>query len=343
MLRRADGRRRHPTFEARGIGKFQQISHAPVLTPDEGIITYTPSTGVFVSAREDMHLGGPAAEAPLWPQTASKSVGMTEAGLVLGAGSILVRMGTGADGAQHLALDIDEDRLLALLSVAEGGPVLRRQALPPIEAAAAHWQGRDKALANLRLAFADLPRLRHPTDADRVALAEHLLDAGMAPNALMKELWPGSASDRLDKHNYNRDQPRVPAGSGDEGGQWTSGVTGSSSQARRDREIVVAGQHGPPDEDEKEYEERRQTRETTPEEDVAHSRPIDPMGGLPAGVGPGPYAGRSVPAGPSTRPSPIQRLQVDEIGREAGCHTCGSKDPRTKSGMFIPDHQCLVP
>lgn len=55
---------------------------------------------------------------------------------------------------------------------------------------------------------------------------------------------------------------------------------------------------------------------------------------------PGPYATESIPArGPERDFTAAEREAVNEIGRKHGCHTCGSKDPGTKSGDFIPDHQ----
>ncbi len=62
---------------------------------------------------------------------------------------------------------------------------------------------------------------------------------------------------------------------------------------------------------------------------------------------PGPHAGKSIPARSKGRDfTPEERQQVNDIGNDTGCHTCGSKDPKTKSGNFIPDHQpvsALVP
>ncbi|WP_169730172.1 RHS repeat-associated core domain-containing protein, partial [Chitinimonas koreensis] len=60
---------------------------------------------------------------------------------------------------------------------------------------------------------------------------------------------------------------------------------------------------------------------------------------VPSNVGPGPYAGDSVPAGPSSRPTKEQQDKINEIGDRDGCHTCGTKDPGTKSGNWIGDHQ----
>ncbi len=54
----------------------------------------------------------------------------------------------------------------------------------------------------------------------------------------------------------------------------------------------------------------------------------------------GPHAGESIPArGPERDWKPGEIEAIDRIGRTTGCHTCGSKDPGTTSGHFIPDHQ----
>ncbi|WP_159888400.1 hypothetical protein [Paenibacillus puerhi] len=55
---------------------------------------------------------------------------------------------------------------------------------------------------------------------------------------------------------------------------------------------------------------------------------------------PGPHASKSVPARGKGRDfTKDERDKVNEIGNDTGCHTCGSTDPGTKSGNFIPDHQ----
>lgn len=55
---------------------------------------------------------------------------------------------------------------------------------------------------------------------------------------------------------------------------------------------------------------------------------------------PGPHASESIPArGPGRDFTAAERKAVNEIGRKHGCHTCGTKNPGTKSGDFIPDHQ----
>jgi len=60
----------------------------------------------------------------------------------------------------------------------------------------------------------------------------------------------------------------------------------------------------------------------------------------PAGatLKPGPHAAESVPAsGP--RITTAEQTEINRIGQTSGCHTCGTKDPGTKSGNFVGDHQ----
>ena len=65
-----------------------------------------------------------------------------------------------------------------------------------------------------------------------------------------------------------------------------------------------------------------------------------PNPGGPRTLEPGPHAGESVPArGPQRDFTPEERGAVNRIGQESGCHTCGSTNPGTKSGNFVPDHQ----
>jgi hypothetical protein len=67
--------------------------------------------------------------------------------------------------------------------------------------------------------------------------------------------------------------------------------------------------------------------------------PENPGGGTST-LRPGPYAGESIPAPAPGQPiTPAMRAQLNEIGSETGCHTCGSTNPGTGSGNFIPDHQ----
>ena len=55
---------------------------------------------------------------------------------------------------------------------------------------------------------------------------------------------------------------------------------------------------------------------------------------------PGPHSGRSIPARSSAQEfTDNERAAVDAIGSKTGCHTCGTKNPGTKTGHFVPDHQ----
>ena len=174
-----------------------------------------------------------------WPAIMTRSVEMSDAGLVVGAGSILARMTKASDGPPRLALDADRDRCLAMLSVAWGRPV-GADIFHHVEAASQAWQRGDKALANLRLVFAGLPRLAEPADAYRLCLAEYLLDEGMAPEALMRVLGYPPNVDRLGK--YNPDQQRVPAGNGRRSGEWDFGTGAFTPRfdTTNDGRLVVA-------------------------------------------------------------------------------------------------------
>jgi hypothetical protein len=58
------------------------------------------------------------------------------------------------------------------------------------------------------------------------------------------------------------------------------------------------------------------------------------------GIGPGPFAGNSIPArGPDRDFTADERAKINEIGAETGCHTCGTRDPGTLSSNFVCDHQ----
>ena len=168
----------------------------------------------------------------LWLRPISHAVEINEEGLVLGAGTILARMTRDASGAQVLALDEDQPRLLALLAAAYGRSPASD--LPVhLESAALFWKRGDKALANIRLAIARLPRIDDGADAYRLFLAESLLAEGMAPEALMKLL--GLDGSQSEIAMYDPDQPRVPAGNGRISGEWTSGGAGRSRSAPKAR------------------------------------------------------------------------------------------------------------
>ncbi len=54
---------------------------------------------------------------------------------------------------------------------------------------------------------------------------------------------------------------------------------------------------------------------------------------------PGPWATRSVPSSGPGKILQSEREQLNPIGNESGCHSCGATSPGTKSGNWIGDHQ----
>jgi hypothetical protein len=58
------------------------------------------------------------------------------------------------------------------------------------------------------------------------------------------------------------------------------------------------------------------------------------------GIGPGPYAGEPLPArGPERDFTAAERREINRIGSQTGCHTCGTKDPGTLYDDYVIDHQ----
>ena len=153
------------------------------------------------------------------PDSFEKTVSLASAGLTLGTGTRLLRFDARTG---RLALKTDRDRCLTLLAIAARGDRLDSDAITHLEAAARYWERGDKALANLRLVFSRLPRLRDFVDAARLRAAEYLLDHGMTPRELLHELEIDPSG--LDLEKYDADQPRVPAGQGKESGRWTDGL-----------------------------------------------------------------------------------------------------------------------
>ncbi|BDV38152.1 hypothetical protein DSM21852_14050 [Methylocystis bryophila] len=137
-----------------------------------------------------------------------------------------------AFGAPVLALNEDRERLLALLGVASWRPA-SSELLRHVEGASAFWRRGEKALANIRLAYAGIPRIEDRADAYRLFLAEALLDDGMAPRELTKAL--GLEPTRRPLVKYDPSQPRVPAGSGPTSGRWSRDDTGASPSAETRR------------------------------------------------------------------------------------------------------------
>ena len=137
---------------------------------------------------------------------------MSDEGVVLGTRTILAySLHAPNDGTDH-------DRLVALLAAAYRGRV--DTATPTrIAKALTLWRGGDKALAAIHLAFARLPPIELD-DAYRLHLADLALDGGVAPETLLRAF--GHAEVMARRLKYSQAEPRVPAGGGPHGGEWTS-------------------------------------------------------------------------------------------------------------------------
>jgi hypothetical protein len=143
---------------------------------------------------------------------------LTGQGLVLGAGTLLAKLDDKA-----LPIEADQVRIWTLLTIAYGHDVALA-ILGSLRRVAKRWQGGDKSLAAIHLAQMGLPDIGEDA-AFRMALAAELLDAGVAPREL------GLNPVQFDVSKYDENQLRVPAGSGRESGQWTSGDAATAGDA----------------------------------------------------------------------------------------------------------------
>jgi hypothetical protein len=58
------------------------------------------------------------------------------------------------------------------------------------------------------------------------------------------------------------------------------------------------------------------------------------------GIDLGPFAVEGIPArGPERDFTAAERKAINELGTKFGCHTCGTKEPGTRSGNYILDHR----
>jgi hypothetical protein len=151
-----------------------------------------------------------------------RALTFSQAGLVLGRDTLLAEFENERPGG--LALDGHGARVLSLLTAAHGKPVAGG-VVEKIRRAGEFWCAGEKTLAQIHLAFLGLPKIDE-ADAYRLFLAGLALEKGIEPIVLMKALGFPRAGRALEK--YNPDQPRIPAGSGRESGEWTSGDGGDT-------------------------------------------------------------------------------------------------------------------
>jgi hypothetical protein len=148
-------------------------------------------------------------------------------GLLLGAGTLLVPMVKDRTGAPILAIDGNEARILATLSLGYRRRI-QVKALKFIKRASMQWAKGERAIAHFELAYAQLPRFETHDEARSLFYADGFIKSGVSPRALM--LAHGLDTGELDLLKYAVDEPRVPAGTPD-GGQWTTGG-GSTATSR---------------------------------------------------------------------------------------------------------------
>jgi hypothetical protein len=157
----------------------------------------------------------------------------SKAGLVLGAGTVL------APESDHAHSQIGltgggEARLVALLGAAY------QRALDPsdlghVRRAVAKWNEGEAALAHIHIALARLGPLRSPRkDAERLFLADRLMEAGATPATILKAL---DLDPDILTRLYNPEEARVPPGSGRASGEWTDGGAPATDGATRPHEI----------------------------------------------------------------------------------------------------------
>jgi hypothetical protein len=149
----------------------------------------------------------------------SRSLAFTEAGLVLGAGTIVARMRRGGGDAGTLDL-FGEDRILALLAAVFSAPVNPAVLGKLRRASELRVQG-DKCLAHIQIEHLRLPKLETEEQAFRLFLADHLIESGQSPREICRALG-FDLPEGLKK--YDPDEPRD-----DHGRRTTGGASGGST------------------------------------------------------------------------------------------------------------------
>lgn len=146
---------------------------------------------------------------------------ITAQGLLL-AGTVLAKMGRDRDGSPGLAIDGEEERILALLALAYDRPV-GPPVLDNIRRASANWSKGEPVLAAIDLALGGLSPLGDVEAASlRLSLGDKLLADGLSPRDLLKGCGYDPAPLDALKAGYNSLEPRIPAGNGLGSGDWTT-------------------------------------------------------------------------------------------------------------------------
>ncbi|MGL4284730.1 MAG: hypothetical protein ACRCVA_00190 [Phreatobacter sp.] len=201
------------------------------------------------------------------------------------------------------------------------------------------------------------------TSADLSSLRQRRRDlAGLGANIkLLRSEWAA-------KSGFDPNQPRVPAGHPD-GGQWTDGggnvIRLAQIGPRRPTASTVRQWPGATLGQQTRFEStkrqadtaiaRVQRNESEWRPSASYTQTIEGQiraneaatseanarygEHLQFGIGPGRFAGESIPLrGPGRHFTAEERREINRIGSETGCHTCGTRDPGRRRTFFI-DHQ----
>ncbi len=207
----------------------------------------------------------------------------TDAGLVLGAGTVLAPAGA---SPRDVSVDPRDPRLAVLLAAAHLGAPTPTQ-LAHLAKAADSRRAREDVLAAMHLALSGLSRLARPgADAHRLFLTDGLLRAGVDPGVVLAAILPVA--------KYDPDQPRVPAGSGRASGQWTAGRGADAEESKPNRGPSRARGGRPA----RAASPSREMSSPSPRASIAQQSPPPPSGEVnPATVAPAADA-RFVPGSP---------------------------------------------
>jgi hypothetical protein len=143
-------------------------------------------------------------------------VSITDDGLVFGAGSVLAKQTIDASGRRLLAVDGNEERILALLTAAYGRPI-DPAVIDHIRRASLAYNRGETCLALIHLAHTGLPRLDdEKTCSYRLFVAETVLDAGADLGDVVVPCDIDECAHTALKAAYDRGEPRIPTGNGRE-------------------------------------------------------------------------------------------------------------------------------
>ena len=149
-------------------------------------------------------------------------------GLVLGARTVVVA----ANSPRWLrSLEGQEARVLGLLAAAYG-KTITPAVLGNIKRAVKAWNEGDDCLAYVHLAHARLGETPDPRDAAyRLFIVDSFMKAGTSPREVFAALGLSAPYVDAVEKLFNSDEPRVPAGSGKQSGEWTDSEESSEDVA----------------------------------------------------------------------------------------------------------------